>query len=1322
MKLFGFFRDSGLGHYGLPTFKCNGYDADEKDLKSIHKAAVIGDLNKVKSCVKKGKVNQADKRGRTALHFACAQGNVELLGILVACKAVYLDGMDENNQTPLMKAVQCQHLDCLRRLTASGANLNLCDTKGDTALHLAVTVSNVALAQVLMENGANVNAANKDGCTPLILATKLNDHKLVEFLLSNGADVNSREITFRSPLVFAAMNGQTEMMRLLLAHGADASLRDWEQMSAYDHAETFPECLQLLPPKKVSKHNELDSKATRFEAPGRPSSAAYVEDLSEDSCSLHIISLSEDDFTGVPLHELRGGENDHLDAPTRRGPRGPIWACMVTRGCGVNPPPPPPRRPESPHSLLQQAYPPDAHLSSNHIRTQDQQREIVETLRRERDREREMRNVEREASEVGQGSKVTSGRAAAQTRRVMEEEEEALRFTDLGHQEGRADAKCQSGRRMKRISLEVKLHPLTVVVIQTAICASKASEASARPPAMPQPLFGGAESPTPEESTRSAAESPFVPGTIVQSEGTEAGREKKDETVSPVLAVLVRSFLLAFQAQFQWCPPARGATLYHTRIRATSSWPILTQEYFWATTLLQLKKSVLREVLSWQQPRNPLRSCGSTSGTPARGKTDPQEAAALWKEKANPAQPGQTAIHPPKARTIKASCPEFVYSDSISLGPPNLPANSGKTPETSDRQSQAVPPRAAHLDLAAWAPADANGTDFSDWDSSDSGSLQGDLVIPVPKEKADVSLRTSPVSSHPSQAAKEPNVTPNETKRHVGEARISSGALHRPSNAAVPSEETNHVKDVPFSDGCGFVCEDEMSPTRSATAGLSGDRSPPSAQAAHVREEKRLKPGALGTPRAHVGWNSSAGSASCASSLGGLKDRREAERLQPKPGVDSSRTWKPKDRDAQRHRDRAAGAQQLPRRDARHSQMQPRMSAFKNGEAMKEEWRHARQLERRLQRLQKQNQEIKETIKCHASALGGLEKAMEDSGKGEILRLGSSACQAAASQKLLGRWVKCASLAQLQMPQQRRNRADLSARMQQLKENFADLEGRIERMQARVRQWEGRRDFIQSSVRCCSASQSLRRLEEQIARLEMQTSRLKPSGSALGRLTPTAQSGSGQISRGRTDGLVIVTLKNCSVRPQKTSKEAKIKDDKTASLGLPKHSTRVPPRPLFLLAGMAGFAGIVAYGLYRLKSRNTKMSVHLIHMRVAAQGFVVGAMTVGVVYSMYREYFVKPREQEKVPKQTPKSVNVRAKLVTVLRILNVKSEGWNWVGGPLTSCSQRNKARTLVQRWQPTKAKRQEGRQPPSVGKLFVFDSLRAPVVSGRPPWVRPQH
>ncbi|XP_022063781.1 HIG1 domain family member 1A, mitochondrial isoform X2 [Acanthochromis polyacanthus] len=68
----------------------------------------------------------------------------------------------------------------------------------------------------------------------------------------------------------------------------------------------------------------------------------------------------------------------------------------------------------------------------------------------------------------------------------------------------------------------------------------------------------------------------------------------------------------------------------------------------------------------------------------------------------------------------------------------------------------------------------------------------------------------------------------------------------------------------------------------------------------------------------------------------------------------------------------------------------------------------------------------------------------------------------------------------------------------------------------------------------------------------------------------------------------------------------------------------------FVPVGMAGFFAIVGYRLMKMKSRgDTKMSVHLIHMRVAAQGFVVGAMTLGVVYSMYKEYVVKPREQQK---------------------------------------------------------------------------------------------
>ncbi|XP_029429524.1 HIG1 domain family member 1B isoform X2 [Rhinatrema bivittatum] len=56
---------------------------------------------------------------------------------------------------------------------------------------------------------------------------------------------------------------------------------------------------------------------------------------------------------------------------------------------------------------------------------------------------------------------------------------------------------------------------------------------------------------------------------------------------------------------------------------------------------------------------------------------------------------------------------------------------------------------------------------------------------------------------------------------------------------------------------------------------------------------------------------------------------------------------------------------------------------------------------------------------------------------------------------------------------------------------------------------------------------------------------------------------------------------------------------------------------------------VVAYGLYRLKARGSmKMSVHLIHTRVAAQACVVGATALGATYTMYKEYVLKPADEK----------------------------------------------------------------------------------------------
>ncbi|KAM7137506.1 HIG1 domain family member 1B [Macrochelys suwanniensis] len=63
----------------------------------------------------------------------------------------------------------------------------------------------------------------------------------------------------------------------------------------------------------------------------------------------------------------------------------------------------------------------------------------------------------------------------------------------------------------------------------------------------------------------------------------------------------------------------------------------------------------------------------------------------------------------------------------------------------------------------------------------------------------------------------------------------------------------------------------------------------------------------------------------------------------------------------------------------------------------------------------------------------------------------------------------------------------------------------------------------------------------------------------------------------------------------------------------------------FVPVGIGGFATVAAYGLYRLKARGKmKLSVHLLHTRIAAQACVVGAITLGATYTMYKDHLPKP--------------------------------------------------------------------------------------------------
>ncbi|XP_028941225.1 coiled-coil domain-containing protein 144A, partial [Antrostomus carolinensis] len=172
---------------------------------------------------------------RTPLHLACANGHVDVVTYLVENKCK-LNLFDNDNRSPLMKAVQCQQEECVAILLEHGADPNLADADGNTALHLAVLSPNTTIAGLLLEHNANIDAQNKEGYTPLILAVSEHHEEAVEFLLKKGADVHARDQCERTSLMTAASSGELNLIKILLRYGADVSHKDINGWTAEDYA------------------------------------------------------------------------------------------------------------------------------------------------------------------------------------------------------------------------------------------------------------------------------------------------------------------------------------------------------------------------------------------------------------------------------------------------------------------------------------------------------------------------------------------------------------------------------------------------------------------------------------------------------------------------------------------------------------------------------------------------------------------------------------------------------------------------------------------------------------------------------------------------------------------------------------------------------------------------------------------------------------------------------------------------------------------------------------------------------------------------------
>ncbi len=136
----------------------------------------------------------------------------------------------------LINAVKASNIPLIKKLLASGVNVDERDEEGMTPLMHAPTHQ---IAALLIRHGANVNAKDNEGWTPLM---HTEDVKVANLLTIRGADVNAADISGRSALSHAC---NAEIARRLIRKGANLNYKDGNGNTNLMHV-LYPETALVL--------------------------------------------------------------------------------------------------------------------------------------------------------------------------------------------------------------------------------------------------------------------------------------------------------------------------------------------------------------------------------------------------------------------------------------------------------------------------------------------------------------------------------------------------------------------------------------------------------------------------------------------------------------------------------------------------------------------------------------------------------------------------------------------------------------------------------------------------------------------------------------------------------------------------------------------------------------------------------------------------------------------------------------------------------------------------------------------------------------------
>ena len=188
----------------------NNYDLTLFIIEEVKKRLGMGASQKLEIFI-----NEKNKEGITALHYAVSNGNIKMVQMLKQFGA-NLEAITNIGKNIMHIAAGSNQPSMLIYFFLNEAqDITSIDENGSTPLHWACYYNAIESVNYLLSLKVDANAQDKEKYTPLHLAVSNNSINLVKLLLQKGADKNIINNNNELPIDIARKKNYTEIVKIL---------------------------------------------------------------------------------------------------------------------------------------------------------------------------------------------------------------------------------------------------------------------------------------------------------------------------------------------------------------------------------------------------------------------------------------------------------------------------------------------------------------------------------------------------------------------------------------------------------------------------------------------------------------------------------------------------------------------------------------------------------------------------------------------------------------------------------------------------------------------------------------------------------------------------------------------------------------------------------------------------------------------------------------------------------------------------------------------------------------------------------------------------